>query len=275
MDTGPAAWGRPLYERVLDAVGEVDGGPLLDVGCGTGQLCRLAADRGIEVRGVDADRAALALAARLVPRAELAIGELPTLPVPDRSAAAVSCVQVLMHVPNPLAALRELARVARRGAPVVVTVWGPPEQCAVGAFGRALAPLLGRPGGDRRAGSGDRGAGPGDRRAGSGDRRAGSGDRRLAPGGPPPLSAPGRLTKLAELAGLSAAVEQDVRCAFDYPDERALLAGLYAAELGRRAVAAAGRAPVRKAVLAALADYRTAEGGYRLENAFRMLVARA
>ncbi|MDT7641293.1 MAG: hypothetical protein QOC83_5581, partial [Pseudonocardiales bacterium] len=35
------------------------------------------------------------------------------------------------------------------------------------------------------------------------------------------------------------------------------------------------RAPVRKAVLAGLARYRTPEGGYRLENTFRLLVATA
>ncbi|HTF46780.1 MAG TPA: class I SAM-dependent methyltransferase [Pseudonocardia sp.] len=249
MNPGPAGWGRELYGRVLDALGTVTGGPLLDVGCGAGELCRLAVDRGISVRGVDASPDVLASAARLVPEAELLAGALPALPVPDRSAAAVTCVQVLMHVPNPVAALRELARVARPGAPVVATVWGPVEQCAFGAFGRALAPFLGGP----LPGGGGRGN-----------------------GGPPPLSAPGRLAKLAGLAGLVAARVEDVRCPFDYPDERALLAGLYAAEVGRRAVALAGaRAPVRKAVLAGLAEYRTASGGYRLENTFQVLVAQA
>jgi len=248
VDPGPAGWGRELYERVLDALGTVTGGPLLDVGCGAGELCRLAVDRGLSVRGVDASPGVLASAARLVPEAELLAGALPALPIPDRSAAAVTCVQVLMQVPNPVAALRELTRVARPGAPVVVTVWGPVEQCAFGAFGRALAPFLGGPlpGGGR------------------------------GNGGPPPLSAPGRLAKLAGLAGLAVAPVEDVRCPFDYPDERALLAGLYAAEVGRRAVAEAGsRAPVRKAVLAGLAEYRTDSGGYRLENTFQMLVAQA
>ena len=253
MEPGPAGWGRELYEWVFDALGTVTGGPLLDVGCGAGELCRLAVDRGLSVRGVDANPEVLAAAAQLVPEAELLTGALPSLPIPDRSAAAVTCVQVLMHVPNPVAALRELARVARPGVPVVVTVWGPVEQCAFGAFGRALAPFLGGP----LPGGGGRGGGRGN-------------------GGPRPMSSPGRLEKLAGLAGLPAARVEEVRCPFDYPDERALLAGLYAAEVGRRAVAEAGsRASVRKAVLAGLAEYRTVSGGYRLENTFQVLVAHA
>ena len=263
MEPGPAGWGRPLYEWVLDALGTVSGGPLLDVGCGAGELCRLAVDRGMSVRGVDASPGVLAAAAQLVPEAELLTGALPSLPIPDRTAAAVTCVQVLMHVPNPVAALRELARVARPGAPVVVTVWGPVEQCAFGAFGRALAPFLSGP---PRA--------DGLPRAGGARGNGARGGRRT--GEPPPLTAPGRLAKLAGLAGLASAQVEDVRCPFDYPDDRALLAGLYAAEVGRRAVAVAGgRAPVRKAILAGLAVYRTASGGYRLENTFRVLAARA
>jgi SAM-dependent methyltransferase len=259
VQTGPAAWGRELYERVLDALGTVAGGSLLDVGCGAGQLCRLAADRFIPVTGVDADPAALARAAQLVPEASFSLASLPDLPQPDGAMAAVTCVQVLMQLANPLAALRELARVTAPGAPVAVTVWGPPELCAVGAFGRALEPLLGGPP------PGARSAGP--RPPGSPGSPGSSGRA-----GPPALSAEGRLARLVALAGLEVDVVEDVRCAFDLVDERALLAALYGAELGRRAVEVAGRAPVRKAVLAGLAPYRTADGGYRLENTFRLVV---
>jgi len=261
METGPAAWGRALYERVLDALGTVAGGSLLDVGCGAGQLCRLAADRFIPVSGVDADPVALARAAQLVPEAELSLATLPSLPQPDATMAAVTCVQVLMQLANPLAALRELARVAAPGAPIAVTVWGPPEQCAVGAFGRALEPLLGGLAGGRGSAAEVRPPGA----------RAGATTVAAAPG-PPALSAAGRLAKLVGLAGLEVDLVEDVRCAFDFVDERALLATLYNAELGRRAVAVAGRAPVRRAVLAGLAPYRTADGGYRLENTFRLVV---
>jgi SAM-dependent methyltransferase len=246
VESGPGDWGRPLYERVLDAVGAGPGRFLLDVGCGSGQLCRLATDRGMAVIGIDSDPIQLNRAAALVPEARLRRADLHDLPFPDDQASAVSCVQVLMHLSNPLVALRELARVAVEGAPVALTVWGPPQRCAIGAFGAALAPLLG--------------AAPWLAPAGS---------------GPPPLSADGRLAKLAALAGLAVQTEEDVSVVFDYPDERSMLAGLYAAEVGRRAVAVAGRPSVRRVVLAGLARYRRPDGGYRLMNTFRLVVGRA
>lgn len=247
MIDGPADWGRSLYERVLDGLGVGSRSRLLDVGCGTGRVCRLAADRGAGVTGVDADPDRLASARRLVPDGVFLCAELPALPLPDGSAAAVSCVQVLMHVANPVAALRELARVAAPGGRLALTVWGPPEECALGAFGEALAPVLGPPPWLRR----DPAAGP----------------------GPPPLWAPGRLARLAGASGLVVDAEETVRCPFDYPSERELLAGLYAAELGQAAVARAGRRRVRTLVRERLAKHRLADGGYRLCNTFRLVVA--
>jgi SAM-dependent methyltransferase len=246
VESGPGDWGRPLYERVLDAVGAGPGRFLLDVGCGSGQLCRLAADRGMAVTGIDSDPIQLNRAAALVPEARLRRADLHDLPFPDDQASAVSCVQVLMHLSNPLVALRELARVAVEGAPVALTVWGPPQRCAIGVFGAVLAPLLGVPPWLTPAGV-----------------------------GPLPLSADGRLAKLATLAGLAVQIEEDVSVVFDYPDERSMLVGLYAAEVGRRAVAVAGRPSVRRVVLAGLARYRQPDGGYRLTNTFRLVVGRA
>jgi hypothetical protein len=141
------------------------------------------------------------------------------------------------------------------GAPVVATVWGPAEECAIGAFGRALAPLLDAPPPATTSASRTTSTRPA--------------------AGPPPLHHTGRLAKLVGLSGLEVERAEDVRCPFDYPDERSVLAELYATELGRRAVASAGRARVRRAVLGALASYRRPDGGYRLTNTFRLVVARA
>jgi SAM-dependent methyltransferase len=238
--------GRPLHTRVLDELGVQPGQHLLDVGCGSGQLCRMAQDRGLVVTGVDRDQAQLARASALVPGARLRRADLHALPLPDHQVDAVSCVQVLMHLPNPLAGLRELARVAARDAPVAVTVWGPPQDCAVGVFGTALAPLLGPPPWTATARH-----------------------------GPPPLSANGRLARLAAAARLTVHVDDDVRVPFEFSDDRAVLASLYASEVGRRALGVAGRSTVRRLVLDGLAPYRRADGGYRLVNTFRLVVGRA
>lgn len=240
---GPQNWGTPLYERVLHRAGVGRGTSLLDLGCGTGLLCRIAADRGAQVTGIDQDARQIEQAAALVPEGAFEVGDILALPYPAARFDVVSCVQSIMHVTNPLTALREAARVARPGAPVVITVWGKEENCDIRAFGRALSGLLSRPAG--------RGAGQ----------------------QPPPLSADGRLERLATLAGLAVTEVDDVVCPFRYPDGDALLCDLLDSGLGRRALRVASPATVRRAVLEGLAGYRTPSGGYRLDNTFRYLVA--
>jgi SAM-dependent methyltransferase len=279
---GPAGWGQALYSRVLDALGEPD--VLLDVGCGEGALLRAAADRGLAVAGVEPDPARLARAARLVPGARLHRGSLDRLPVPDGSAAAVSCVQVLMHLSDPVAAVRELRRVVAPGGLMAATVWGPRERCALGVLGAALAPLLAPLAGRPSERPDPRAAGPLSAFSGAGllplDRAAGGAPR---PGRSPGRSGSrgsgigddGRLARLVGSAGLTVTVSEDVVCPFELPDQRALLTVVHASELGRRARTAAGSKRVRQALLAAVEPYRRADGGYTLENTFRLVVGRA
>ena len=242
MDDGPQNWGTPLFERILHRAGVGRGTVLLDVGCGAGGLCRIAADRGAQVTGIDRDAEQIELAAALVPEGVFEVGDILALPYPAARFDVVSCVQSIMHVANPLTALREAARVARPGAPVAVTVWGREESCDIRAFGRALSGLL--------------------------PRSAGRGQGMQ----PPALSADGRLERLATLAGLTVTDVGEVVCPFRYPDEDTLLHGLLGSGLGRRALRVADAATVRRAVLEELAGYRTPSGGYQLDNTFRYLV---
>ncbi|MGH3775333.1 MAG: class I SAM-dependent methyltransferase [Pseudonocardiaceae bacterium] len=242
MDTGPQNWGTPLYERVLHRAGVGRGTSLLDLGCGAGLLCRIAADRGAQVTGIDGDARQIEQAAALVPEGAFEVGDILALPYPAARFDVVICVQSIMHVTNPLTALREAARVARPGAPVVITIWGNEENCDIRAFGRALSGLLSHPAG------------------------RGEGIQ------PPPLSAEGRLERLATLAGLAVTEVDEVVCPFRYPDEDTLLSELLGSGLGRRALRVASPATVRRAVLGGLAGYRTPSGGYRLDNTFRYLV---
>lgn len=244
-DDGPAGWARPLHAAVLDAVDVTDGTALLDLGCGTGELARAAADRGARVTGVDLDPEALALASAAVPKGRFVAGDAHDLgPAAALGGpfAVVSAVQLLAHVTNPLKVLREARRVAVPGGTVVATVWGREEECDVRVFGEALAPWL---------------------------------PPRRPPSGPPPLTHPDRLRRVALLAGLAVAGIDEVRCPFDYPDDDAVLGPLLASGIGRAAVARAGPAAVQRAVRDGLRPYRTADGGYRLDNLFRVLVAHA
>lgn len=146
----------------------------------------------------------------------------------------VAAVQLLPHLADPEPVLRAAGRVGRV---VAVTEWGRASECDVRVFGEALAPLLGAP--PRQTG----------------------GD-------------PDRLGSLLGRAGLRAEQAGEVSCPFDYAGEDDVLAPVFDSALGRAAVRRAGPAAVRAALLDRLAPYRTGRGGYRLDNLFRMVVAR-
>jgi SAM-dependent methyltransferase len=232
---GPPGWGAPLHARVLDLAGVEAGTTVLDLGCGPGTFAAAAAARGARVVGIDVDRSAVAAAAAAVPGAEFLVGDAHD--PPPGPFDLVAAVQLLQHVANPLAVLRAAARV---GSAVAVTTWGPEEECDVRAFGEALAPWL---------------------------------PPRRAPSGPPPLTDPARLRRIAGLAGLALVAEDEVECPFTYPDADALVEPLLASGIGRAAAARVGAAAVRKAVLRRLDVNRTRTGGYVLRNRFRMLLA--
>jgi SAM-dependent methyltransferase len=84
---------------------------LLDVGCGNGAFLHAAMARVPEVHGVD--RSETALGYVRVPHTSASADRLPFA---DRSFDVVSCLEVIEHLPVDIyeAALRELARVARR-----------------------------------------------------------------------------------------------------------------------------------------------------------------
>ncbi len=87
---------------------------VLDVGCGTGHFTRWFARRGLRVTGLDNSRPMLeAMAGGRSFRRIL--GDAHRLPFADGSFDIVALITVLEFVIDPLHALREAARVARRG----------------------------------------------------------------------------------------------------------------------------------------------------------------
>lgn len=242
MAEGPRGWGRPLHEHVLDAAGVRRGTTLLDLGCGTGVFARAAADRGAHVIGIDLDRAAVARAAAEVPSGAFRVGDVHEPGGPDAVFDVVAAVQLIAHVTNPVRVLREAARVVRSGGRVAVTVWGREAKCDMRAFGEALAPWLPPRTGPRA--------------------------------GPPPVTDPDRLRRLASLSRLAVQALDEIVCPFDYPDADAVLEPLYTSAMGRHVLARVGSGVVRDAVLQRLEPMRTPGGGYRLDNLFRVLIAR-
>jgi SAM-dependent methyltransferase len=109
------------YDWLLSLL-EPTGGRLLDVGCGTGAMLKAAAGRGFEVAGIDISDVAIGQARDRVAGAELHVGVAESLPFAGGSFDAVSCVGSLEHVADPAAAVREMVRVARPGAQLLVIV---------------------------------------------------------------------------------------------------------------------------------------------------------
>jgi SAM-dependent methyltransferase len=121
--------------HTMQALALQTGQKVLEVGCGNGVfLPRLAeaVGPGGAVVGVDHAEAFVAQARRkmadtgLGSLVKVQVGDACALPFPDGTFDAAHCERVLMHLADPTAALREMARVVRPGGRVVAVEpdWG-------------------------------------------------------------------------------------------------------------------------------------------------------
>ena len=245
----PADWAitedvqTPTYEAALERVALAPGMRVLDIGCGAGAFLQMVAERGAEPYGLDASEALIAFSRGRLPAADLRVGEMEALPWPDDTFDLVTGFNSFFFANDMVAALREAGRVAKPGSPVVIQVWGAHERCDLEAMKLIARPFLPpRP-----------------------------------PDAPsdPDLSQPGALETLAVAAGLTPETAFDATWTFEYPDEDTL---------GRAMVAVAGLAilagperedELRTAIVDGLAPYRGPNGGYRLSNEYRFLIASA
>jgi SAM-dependent methyltransferase len=233
----------PNYEEALKRVRVEPGQLVLDVGCGVGVFLGLVADRGAQPFGLDASEALIAAARERLPEADLRVGEMEALPYEDDTFDLVTGFSSFFFATDMVAALREAGRVAKPGAAVVIQVWGPHERNDLEAMKVIVRPFFPpRP-----------------------------------PDAPPEpeLWRAGVLETMAAEAGLTPEGAFDISWAYEYPDEETL---------GRAMVAPAGIAALvgpsqedalKAAIVEGLAPYRTPEGGYRLQNEYRLLIARA
>jgi SAM-dependent methyltransferase len=232
-----------FYEAVFDAIGVDGSAELLDVGCGAGLALQIAAKRGATVTGLDASAALLEIAAERVPGADLRRGDLESLPYRDGTFSAVTSFNAVQYAADPVAALRELKRVARPGSPVAVLSWGDPERCQTRTILAAIGGLLPPPP-------------PG-------------------AGGPFALAAPGKLEELLGAAGLTAVGSGEVQQRFVFPSLEEAVRAQLASGPARRAIEYASADAAAAAITRAYDGNRQPDGSYVQRNVFRYVIGRA
>jgi SAM-dependent methyltransferase len=229
----------PLFGAALDAARVSAEMRVLDAGCGAGLLAVLARFRGADVTAFDASPGLLAIARQRLPGADVREGDLEALPIEDASFDAVIDVNSVFYAADMAAAMRELARVVRRGGRVVITAWGPPDKCQfLSAVMPALRPLMPPP----------------------------------PPGASPPhpgaLSEPGALAGVLKEAGLRVMEEGSVSCPFVFASTEASWRGNSSAGVNQAAIAHSGEAAVRAVYAEADRAHMRPDGSVRYENVF-------
>ena len=231
----------PTYEEAIRRAPVRPGDRVLDMGCGSGVFLRACVDAGAgAVAGVDASRGLIAIARERVPPAELVVGDMQSLPFADASFDVVAGFNSFFFAADMVAALREAGRVARRGAPVVIQVWGRGDRCDLRRMTVALREL--------------RGARPDDG---------------------PALCAPGVLEGIAEAAGLRPREAFDLSYEIRERDAGTLVRRMLSPPPVAGAAAAMGEDVVRETILTSLAPFRRADGSYTLANEWHFLIAEA
>ena len=112
---------RRVHEQIAETVELAATDDLVDIGCGDGTLLRMAQQRGIHsALGLLATEEEVALVRQT--GVNVRQGFTDQLPLPDASASVVVCNSVLLIVPREKipASFREIARIARPGARVLI-----------------------------------------------------------------------------------------------------------------------------------------------------------
>jgi SAM-dependent methyltransferase len=128
IGAAPRLWGMfSIPDAELEALGDVTGKRVLELGCGAGQWSRSLAAEGAEVIGFDLSDAQLAAAATQMGAARFPLvqGAAEHLPFADGSFDVVFCDHGALSWAPPQLAIPQVARVLRSGGRLLFTVTSP------------------------------------------------------------------------------------------------------------------------------------------------------
>ena len=111
---------RSSHQRIAQFVRDVDRGPILDVGAASGQLGRLLAATGLPIDGIEPDPSAAEEARPFYRSMTTALIEDAELPASHYS--VVVCADVLEHMPDPEAVLKQLLAASTDDAVFVISL---------------------------------------------------------------------------------------------------------------------------------------------------------
>jgi SAM-dependent methyltransferase len=240
---GPAGWGTPVYEHVIDRTEIGPGARVLDCGCGAGRFARMAADRGASVTGIDASEELIAIAAERVPEGEFRSGDIEALPWVDSSFDVVTGFSAFQFADDKVRALGEARRVSR-GPVAVIIPTRVPESGITSVF-KPVFPLFAPDALETMKGSG-----------------------MFA------LSEPGKVDDVLTSASLTPYADEEIDCPIVFANAEAAERAFLGAGPMQLAIAYAGEAAVAQEVHAALEPFTDPEGRVVLPAWYRAVLAR-
>jgi SAM-dependent methyltransferase len=115
-----ANWDANFYAKYADTLRpDTPGGRVVDLGCGVGQVVARLTEAGFEAHGVDVSEPNIERAKKFCQRCQLYDGR--KLPFPDQHFASAGALNVLEHVDEPEAFIRELVRVVKPAGKIVLS----------------------------------------------------------------------------------------------------------------------------------------------------------
>lgn len=234
----------PAREAVARAAHVGTGSSLLDIGCGSGEFCALAASLGAQVSGIDAAGGLIAFARRRAPGADLRVGPMEQLPWPEATFDMVTGFNSFQFAADYVAALAEARRVTRSGGRVVICNWGRVEEREIWPVFETL-------------------------------RRASPARSSDVAHHASPIGEPGVIERLARHAGLRPETAAHVAVPYQFADRATLERALLAFIPAYRIEPADAEQIVHAAVHGPAERFRRPDGSYRFENLFRYVITRA